>query len=75
MAYPIRYRLLDKNTHEKVVLDDEQFIFIDGNGQPVIGCTQSFYPYFQWKSCSDYILEVATEKDISGKWIYKQIGH
>lgn len=74
MAYPIRYRLIHRATNKKAVLDKDKFIFIDGNGNPCIGCNQPFYPYFVWASPKDYILEIATRKNILGMWIYDKVG-
>jgi hypothetical protein len=76
MPYPIRYRLLDKETRQPVHFEDkEYFMFLTGEGMPVRGGTHGYYPSFSWQSCSKYILEVATKKDEKGNWVYEQCGY
>lgn len=82
MAYPIRFKLIDKKTGQEVkghkktgtgFNENPISALIFPSGQPAI-MEQDFYTYVNKVSCADYELWVALEKDPEGNWIYKKIG-
>lgn len=72
MAYPIKFKLIDRQTGLPVKGDKCPMLTPDG--QPAI-MEKDFYTYVNFVSCKDYELHVAIEKDDNGKWIYRQVGH
>lgn len=72
MAYPIKFKLIDRKTKEQV--KGKKCPMLTPDGQPAI-MTQDFYTTVNFLSCADYELHVAIDKDTSGNWIYRQVGH
>jgi hypothetical protein len=82
MSYPIRYRLVNKETNQVVKYKDDNKTVVGmifPNGNPCIYTKDKESYYFTDSvdavSCSDYYLEVALEKDDNGNWIYKRVGY
>ena len=73
MAYPIRFKLIDRQTGKEVKGSKASALLLP-SGQPAI-MREDFYTYINMQSCRDYELHVALEKGSDGKWLYKKIGH
>ena len=74
MAYPIKFRFRNKDTNE-IVADKSSMVVLNMQGQPFSTSNDGYYNSIDKLSSKDYILEVALEKDLNGKWIYQQVGH
>jgi hypothetical protein len=74
VAYPVRYRLIDRETG-KPSKKKEVLFGITPDGQPFVLDMSNFYTSVSFKKTSEYILEIATKKDSDGKWLYKQFGY
>lgn len=74
MSYPIKLRFKNKNTGEIVKKTNEMFV-LNTQGQPFKISNDGYYTNSFSMSPSDYILEIALEKDSNGQWIYNQIGY
>jgi len=79
MAYPIRFKLINKETGEVVKGNYNSWndngiksAILLPDGTPAIW-SQNFYHFINKVSCADYDLFVATKK-VNGKWDYKQVG-
>ena len=76
MAYPIRFKLINKETGEVVNnlrhTDGIKSAILLPDGSPAIWLQGSYHD-ITIVSCADYALFVATEK-VNGKWDYKQVG-
>ena len=78
MSYPIRYRLVNKETGKVFKHTNETnhtFGVIYPDGTPAQICEYTYERTIIKLSCKDYYLEVALEKDAKGNWIYKRIGY
>lgn len=78
MAFPIRFKIIDRETGEVVkgVKEDGTPIcaLLLPSGQ-IAKMTQDFYTYVHELSPHHYELHVALTKDEKGNWQYQKIGY
>jgi len=72
MPYPIRFKLINRETGEAV--KGEGCPILLPNGTPGWK-REDFYTYVKALSCADFELHVALTKDVKGAWIYQKVGH
>ena len=78
MAFPIRFKIIDRQTKQEVKGKDSYGNVICAllypSGQ-IARMKQDFYTDVTQLSPRDYELHVATKKDDKGNWIYEKVGY
>jgi hypothetical protein len=77
MAYPIRFRLVHKETLKPFDKgeDKNKCPVLLPDGTPAQWIDLEYYPSVRKLSCGDYDLYVALKKDSDGNWIYEKVGY
>lgn len=72
MAFPIRFKFVDKKTGE--VVKGKGCLMLYPDGTPVLKL-EDYYTYVRPISCANYELHVALSKDSEGHWDFKKVGY